>query len=121
MTQFWRAVLLVLGLSALGWLCARFGLSDLGTAFQRVSLGDLVAYACAAVAVLLGYSLRWRSVMRMDAPPPPVRRLVAARLAGDAVGALLPGGKVGGDPVRIALTAGDGRGANLRGRTKLPS
>ena len=74
------------------------------------NFGDLFAYAGAAVAVVLGYSLRWRLVMQATAKLPPLRRLVAARLAGDAVGALLPGGKIGGDPVRIALTAGDGRG-----------
>jgi len=101
---------LLLGLAAVGWLCRRFGLSDLGAAFERFNVGDLFVYACAAVAVLLGYSLRWRLVMQTTATPPPLRRLVAARLAGDAVGALLPGGKLGGDPVRIALTADAGRG-----------
>ena len=60
--------------------------------------------------MLLGYSLRWRLVLCATATSPPVWRLVAARLAGDAVGTLLPGGKLGGDPVRVALTAGDGRG-----------
>jgi uncharacterized protein (TIRG00374 family) len=110
MSQLLRALWLLFGLAALGWLCRRFGLSDLGVALERVDVGALCAYACAAVAVLLGYSLRWRSVMQPTAAAPPLRRLVAARLAGDAVGALLPGGKLGGDPLRIALTAGDGRG-----------
>jgi uncharacterized protein (TIRG00374 family) len=110
MTLFSRALLLLLGLAMLAWLCVRFGLSDLGVALERVDVGDLLVYACAAVAVVLGYSLRWRLVLRATTTSPPLWRLVAARLAGDAVGALLPGGRVGGDPVRIALTAGDGRG-----------
>src|SRR5512140_805271 len=108
MTRFLRSLPLLLGLAALGWLCMCFGLSDLGAALARADIADLLAYACAAVAVLLGYSVRWRLVAYTATRPPPLRRLVAARLAGDAVGALLPGGKLGGDPVRIALTAGDG-------------
>ena len=110
MTPFLRSLPLLLGLAALGWLCVHFGLADLGTALARADFADLLAYACAAVMVVLGYSVRWRLVAYTAAPPPRLRRLVAARLAGDAVGALLPGGKLGGDPVRIALTAGDGRG-----------
>lgn len=108
MTQFFRAVPLIAGLAVVVWLCARFGFEDLVAAFQRVNLSYLLLYSCSAVAVLLGYCVRWLLVTRAMGLPVPLKRLVAARLAGDAVGALLPGGKVGGDPLRAALMYADG-------------
>jgi len=107
MTQLLRALWLLVGIAALGWLCARFGLADVGAALNRVNLVDAGIYVCAAVAVLLGYSVRWQLVLRAMGARLPLGRLVAARLAGDAVGALVPGGKVGGDPVRVALIVGN--------------
>lgn len=103
MNQFFKAVLLVLGLAAVVWLCTWFGLGDLFAAFHHVNSSYLFFYAWSALAVLLGYSVRWRLVARAMGTRVPLRRLVAARLGGDAVSALLPAGKIGGDPLRAAL------------------
>jgi hypothetical protein len=39
---------------------------------------------------------------------PSLAELCIARVAADAVGGLVPGAKVGGDPLRIALVAANG-------------
>lgn len=109
MNQIFRALLLVLGLAVVVWLSTWFGVADLFAAFSRVDSGYLVLYASGALVVLLGYSLRWLVITRAADMRVPLRRLVAARLAGDAVSALLPGGKIGGDPLRVALLYADGR------------
>ena len=108
MTQLFRAVPLLLGLAAVVWLCTWFGLDDLATALHDIHPGYLLLYAGGAIVVLVGYSARWSMVGRAMDVRAPLRRLVAARLAGDAVSALLPGGKVGGDPLRAALLYADG-------------
>src|SRR5712692_3268842 len=102
MTRFFKLLPLLIGLGAVGWLCARFGFSDLRAAFAHVSVARLMLYVGAEVMVLIGYSVRWRAVAQAVGGDLPLRRFVAARVAGAAVGALLPG-KVAGDPVRAAL------------------
>lgn len=101
---------LVVGAAALAGLCWRFGLHDLAEALGRVSGPYLLVYFVIGCAVRLGYSLRWRMVARALGQALPLRRLVAARLAGDAVGTLIPAGRVGGDPLRVALLYGKGIG-----------
>jgi len=108
MTRSLRWLPLLVGLAAFVWLCAQFGLGDVLLALRRVQPGYVLLYVGAAVAVLVGYSARWELVTRAVGARVPLRRLLAARLIGDAAGALLPGGKVGGDPVRAALVYADG-------------
>lgn len=98
-----RVVLPLLLLAALCWW---FGLQPLGAAMAHVSGRGLAAYILLTATVMLGYALRWRRVARTVGTCPPLARLVAARLAGDAVGALVPSAKLAGEPLRVALVRG---------------
>jgi glycosyltransferase 2 family protein len=96
---------LAAGVGAIALLCWRFGLTNLRTAFAHVSVPHLVAYVVFACAVRFGYGLRWDFVMRTLGSSPGLGWLVVARVAGDAVSALLPIGRISGDPVRVALVS----------------
>lgn len=96
---------LAAGVGAIALLCWRFGLANLRTAFGHVSVPHLVAYLVFGCAVRLGYGLRWDFVARTLGSSPGLGRLVVARVAGDAVSALLPIGRISGDPVRVALVS----------------
>jgi len=110
MSKFLRVSSLAIGVAALVFLCWRFGLSEVIAAVSRVRPGYLLLYLGVGCAVRIGYALRWRLVARALGTNLALGRLVAARLAGDAAGSLLPAGRIGGDPVRIALVYGGGLG-----------
>jgi uncharacterized protein (TIRG00374 family) len=93
------------GVGAIAFLCWRFGLANLRTALAHVSAAHLVAYLVFACVVRLGFGVRWDFVARTLGISPGLGRLVVARIAGDAVSALLPIGRVSGDPVRVALVS----------------
>jgi uncharacterized protein (TIRG00374 family) len=101
-------ILLSCGLGLFALLCWRFGLSELANALAHVQPGIFAAYLVIAAAVLLGYSLRWLAVARALGARSTLAEFWAARVAADAVGGLVPGAKVGGDPLRIALVATNG-------------
>ena len=101
-------VSLLAGVGAVVWLAWRFGLEDLAAAFAQLRFADLAVYLAVAVAVCLGYSLRWYVVARAVGTTRSLARFFGARLAGDALGGLLPTGKVSGDPLRVALVRADG-------------
>jgi uncharacterized protein (TIRG00374 family) len=106
-----EAILLGAGLAAIGLLGWTFGIDDLAAAFRRVSPGYLCMYVVLATAVVVGQSLRWRLVARALGANPPLARLVQGRLAGDAVGLIVPSAKMAGEPVRFLLVysrCGDG-------------
>jgi len=106
-----EAALLGAGLAAIGVLAWTFGTDDLAAAFRRVSPGYLCVYVALATAAVVGHSLRWRLVARALGANPPLARLVQARLAGDAVGLIVPSAKMAGEPVRFVLAyshCGDG-------------
>jgi uncharacterized protein (TIRG00374 family) len=98
------------GLSALALLCWWFGVDELALAVRRLDAGNLLVYLALLVAVLLGYCLRWQLVTRALGSALPLGWLVTARLAGDAVGTLVPSAKLAGEPVRMALVRGAGVG-----------
>lgn len=97
---FWPFALLLAG------LCFYFGLEPVGRALAQASAFGLLLYGGLTGAVELGYALRWRGVLRGLGVAVPVGRLVGARLAGDAVGSLVPSAKLAGEPVRVVLTGG---------------
>lgn len=99
---------LLAGLAAVVLLCWRFGLGDFVDAFAQLHFAYLGVYLVLGAAVCLGYSMRWYVVARAVGPTRSLGRFVAARLAGDALGALLPTGRLSGDPLRVALVRADG-------------
>ncbi len=84
---------------ALAWW---FGLSGIEHALRRTSPSGVALYAGLTVVVVFGYVARWRLLLKGIGQTPALGHLVAARLAGDAVGALVPSARLAGEPVRIA-------------------
>lgn len=103
-----RSIPLVLGFAALACLFWFFGVHDVRRALSRAHPGLLLVYLALAIAVLFGYCARWRLVAATFGRRLPWRRLVMARMAGDAVGWLLPSAKLAGEPVRVALVMREG-------------
>lgn len=94
-------------LMALGMLTALFvwfGVAPAADALRQASAVGIARYAVLSAAVLCAYSIRWRRVAGGFGWHPPLRRLLSARLAGDAVGALVPSAKLAGEPVRVLFT-----------------
>jgi uncharacterized membrane protein YbhN (UPF0104 family) len=96
------------GLAVLGGLCWRYGLGQLASALHRLSPGTLLVYLLLGVLVRVGYCLRWGLVTRALGGSVPLLRRLRARVAGDAVGALVPSGKLAGEPVRVAMVYAKG-------------
>lgn len=108
-----RATSVLLALAGLGVLAAlfwRFGTDLLTAALWRANPAMLALYAALAWLVVVSHAWRWRYVAGALGGGAPLGRFIAARIAGDAVGVVLPSARVGGDPVRIALLHGAGRG-----------
>jgi uncharacterized protein (TIRG00374 family) len=103
-----RFLFLVFGAAALAVLCWRFGIADVLAAFGRVRPSYLLLYLALSMAVVAGHATRWRLVALALGSVPAFARLVGARLAGDAVGWLVPSGRMAGEPVRVALVYADG-------------
>lgn len=100
-----RFLLPLLLLAALAWW---FGLQSAAQALANASPSGLALYAALTAAVVVGYALRWRMAARAIGSDPPLRRLVAARLAGDAVGSIVPSARLAGEPLRVAVARSPG-------------
>jgi uncharacterized protein (TIRG00374 family) len=98
------------GIAIIALLLWCFGTAGLVEAIANLRPFYLGVYLLLAVAVLVGYSLRWRLVARAVGRTPSLGRLFATRLAGDAIGNLVPSGKLAGEPLRIALLRANGVG-----------
>lgn len=95
------------GLGLLVLLFRWYG-SDLHLSFTQLQPTYVLLYLIALPVVVAAYSARWRMLARAIGSPIGLAKLMAARLAGDAVGVLMPSAKVAGDPIRVALVRGDG-------------
>jgi len=84
-------------------LCWYFGLEPVGRALSHASPLGLAAYLLLTGMVVTGCALRWRLVARAVGDDPPLGRLIAGRLAGDAIGTLVPSARLAGEPVRLAF------------------
>ena len=94
-------------LAALGWW---FGVAGVVTALRDASPTGLLVYLALAIVVLLLQASRWALVSAAVDGTAPFARLVAARLAGDGIGSLLPLTALSGDPLRAVLArTGDTR------------
>jgi uncharacterized protein (TIRG00374 family) len=96
----------IVGAVAVGALFWQFGFDELLAALSRAHPVGLVATLAVGTCVRLGYALRWRSSARAFGLRAAFTKIVQARLAGDALGAVIPAGRVGGDPLRVALLCG---------------
>lgn len=108
MTGVTRAAPMLVGAALVVFLASHFGLGGLAEALARLSIGGIAIYLGFAVVVLLGYALRWEMVCRSVGAAVPLGRLAGARLAGDAVGNLVPSAKLAGEPVRAAIVTAGG-------------
>lgn len=82
--------------------------SDLHLSLTQLQPTYVLLYLIALPVVVAAYSARWQMLARALGSRIGLRQLMGARLAGDAVGVLMPSAKVAGDPIRIALVHGDG-------------
>lgn len=96
-------VLVVAGLAVAGLLYHRIGVAPVLAAFARMRGGEFLGYLALAFTIRVGYGLRWHRIARHLGTVPSTATLVRARLAGDAIGPLVPLGRLGGDPLRIGL------------------
>jgi len=103
-----RWLTLLAGAALVALLAHHFGLGGLASALRHLSPLYLLVYLLFGVAVLLGYALRWQVVCRSLGAVTALGRLASARLAGDAVGNLVPSAKLAGEPVRAAIVAAGG-------------
>ena len=74
----------------------------------RLVLAAVPFYLACWLATVVLHAVRWRMVLRRLGVDPPLARLVRLWLAGRAVGALVPSGTLGGEPVRAHLVTADG-------------
>jgi len=102
------AVNLALGLAALAWVLRQFGRGALDVLSTRPAIGPLVAFVVAVLAAIVLSALRWRVVLGAFPNPPGLGRLFAFRAASQSLASILPGGRVGGEPLRVwyAMQAG---------------
>lgn len=108
MTPLLRLAPLAVGALILVLLLRSFGLDGLADAFARLSPARLLLYFAFTATVILGYSLRWQLVARSLGTRLGLMRFAAARLAGDAVGNLVPSAGLAGDSVRAAIISARG-------------
>ena len=102
------AVNLALGLAALAWVLRQFGRGALDVLSTRPAIGPLVAFVVAVLVAILLSALRWRVVLGAFPNAPGLGRLFAFRAASQSLASILPGGRVGGEPLRVwyAMQAG---------------
>ena len=106
--RLWRTLLAVLGLVALVALIRRAGAENVWDTLANVRPGWLLVWLAVEGVIFVGFSLRWRMLLRSLGAHLPLGRLVGVRVAGLAVGTLTPGAKLGGEPLRAYLIAKDG-------------
>ena len=99
---------LAAGVGALGYALYRFGVPALALLTSRPRGFVLLAFAAAVAGALLGYAFRWRLLLAGLGTPPRLRALAAYRAAGQSLAALVPGGRLGGEPLRALLLVSDG-------------
>jgi uncharacterized protein (TIRG00374 family) len=102
------AVNFLLGLAGLGWILHRFGASALALLDRTWSAPLLGAFVAAVFAAIVVSASRWRIVLEGLGLAPGLGRLCAFRAASQSVASVLPGGRLGGEPLRAwyAIRAG---------------
>src|SRR5258706_145146 len=94
------ALNLVLGMGGLVWVLAQFGRGALSLLAANPSPGLLLAFVAAVLAALAIAALRWSILLDGLGAAPGFGRLCAFRAASQSLSAVLPGGRLGGEPLR---------------------
>jgi uncharacterized protein (TIRG00374 family) len=94
------AVNFLLGVAALAWLWSRFGAGALALLSRGGSLPLLAAFVATVLAAIVASALRWGIVLRGLDLAPSFARLCAFRAASQTVSSVMPGGRLGGEPLR---------------------
>lgn len=106
-------VSLAIGVAAIVFLFWHFGIDEVVKTLHQARPMGLVLTLLVGSCVRLGYGVRWWLGARAFGVDAPFSRFLQARLAGDAIGALLPTGKIAGDPLRIALLRNAGESVTI--------
>ena len=96
---FWAANL-ALGLAGLGWVLHQFGHGAMTMLSRNPSPALLAAFTVAVLAAILTSAARWRILLQALGAVPSFARLCAFRAASQSLAAILPGGRLGGEPLR---------------------
>ena len=96
-----RPVLFGLGLAVVVYLIWNLGPATIWETFRRLSWGVLVVLVFPAWIVVVLDTLGWRFTFAR--PPRSLFRLLAVRLAGEAINTSTPTASVGGEPIKAYL------------------
>jgi uncharacterized protein (TIRG00374 family) len=107
-TALLLATNLVVGGGLLVWVLRRFGEPALAALAAHFSLPLLVAFVLTAGCAIVVYAARWQLLLRGLGTRIGLGRLSFFRAAGQSLSALIPSGKLGGEPMRAYLLLTDG-------------
>ena len=96
---FW-AVNLALGLAGLVWVLRQFGRGAVSLLSGNPSPTLLAAFVLAVLVAIVAFAARWRILLDAFGVAPSFARLCAFRAASQSLSAILPGGRLGGEPLR---------------------
>jgi len=99
---------LLVGGGLLVYVLARFGRPALAALTANPSLPLLLAFVFTAGVAIVAYTARWQLLLRGLQTRFGLPRLTAFRAAGQSLSALIPSGKLGGEPMRAYLLLADG-------------
>ncbi len=105
-------VLLLGGLLFFGVLLYQLGITTILANLRAVGWG-IVAIVLQEVLAYVANTLGWRAAFAACHRPPPFGRLMAARMAGDAVNYLAPTATLGGEFVRTRMLLGHAPGTAI--------
>jgi len=94
------AVNFALGVAGLVWVCWHFGANALDLLARSWSPPLLAAFVATVLAAIVVSALRWRIVLHGVDLAPSLARLCAFRAASQTVSSVMPGGRIGGEPLR---------------------
>ena len=92
---------LAAGLAGLAWLLARFGRGALALLESGWSPGLLGAFVLSVLVALVASAWRWKVLLEVLGPAPDLGILCAFRAAAQSVSAIMWGGRLAGEPLRV--------------------
>ena len=98
----------LVGAAVLAWVLVRHGAPALALLASGPRFGLLALFPLAVAASFIAYALRWKVLLAGLGAHPRLAALVGYRAAGQSLSALIPSGKLGGEPLRTLLLARGG-------------